>query len=609
MSLITIKHNLPYLLAFSLAFALSAALTPLVRQVALRLGQVAKPREDRWHDRPTALMGGVAIFGAFCLSVAATLLVLQGDSGLLGYLPLLLCALLVFLLGLIDDIYHLPPQTKLVGQIIAAALLVFFGFKINWFTSHTLNTFVSVFWIVGITNAFNLLDNMDGLAAGIAFISSFFFALITIVSPEHRPGDGQLIVLALFMGALLGFLLYNFHPASIFMGDSGSLFIGFLMAGITTHQRIFHSGHILPIIMVPVLILFIPILDTGFVSVMRTLFGRSVARGGNDHSSHRLVAIGLQERKAVLTLYGFSLLGGTVALVGVLYRTGIFFVCLVIFLLVSLFFWLYLARVGVYPDEEKTLVERYKALTTFWVDFTYRRRVFEVLLDVWLVSFGYWLSYFLRFEGPSYASNFPVFLKTFPIVLSCLILAYFSFGVYRGVWRYTGIPDLINYVKAVTSGVVLSILIILFLYRFQGYSRTVFVIYWGICLLFLAGSRLSFRMIAEALRRNSVTNGQRVLIYGAGDKGEFALREILNNQKLSLTPVGFIDDDVRKHKRKIQGYKVLGGRDRLADFVRKYGIREVIIASGNIHKKNLQAACTVCEQLGITMRNLELSIK
>ena len=600
---------LTYLPAFSIAFALSAALTPLARRVSLRLGQVARPREDRWHARPTALMGGVAIFVAFSIAVAATLFLLPAASALSRYLPLFLCAFLVFLLGLIDDIYHLPPQTKLVGQIIAAALLVFFGFKIKWFTSYTLNTFVSVFWIVGITNAFNLLDNMDGLAAGIAFISSLFLALITLLSPGNWPGDGQLLILALFMGAVLGFLLYNFHPASIFMGDSGSLFIGFLMAGITTQQRIFHSGHILPIIMVPVLILFIPILDTGFVSVMRTLFGRSVAQGGNDHSSHRLVAIGLPERKAVLTLYGFSLLGGTVALVGALSRTGTFFTFLVIFLLISIFFWLYLARVRVYPEDQKTIIERSNALTTIWVDFTYKRRIFEVLLDVWLVSFGYWLSYFLRFEGPAYVANFPVFLKTFPIVLACLMLAYFSFGVYRGVWRYTGVPDLIAYVKAVTSGVVLSIMIILFIYRFQGYSRTVFAIYWGICLFFLAGSRLSFRMTAEALRRNSVTNGRRVLIYGAGDKGEFALREILNNQKLALTPVGFIDDDVRKHKRKIQGYKVLGGRDRLADFVVKYRIREIIVASGNIHPKSLQATCTVCDQLGVTMRNLELSIK
>ena len=338
------KPYLTYLIPFLIAFAMSAGLTPLVRKVAIRFGQVAEPREDRWHSRPTAVMGGVAIAASFYLAVLAVLPFLPAAGILSKYLPLLICAFLVFTLGLVDDIYHLAPQSKLVGQIIAASFLVFFGFKIDWFESYTFNTFFSVFWIVGITNAFNLLDNMDGLSAGIAFIASLFLAVITVLNLGSGSGNGHLLLIALYMGALLGFLLYNFHPASIFMGDSGSLFIGFLLAGLTTHHRVFHSTHFLPIIMVPVLILFIPILDTGFVSVMRTIFGRSIARGGRDHSSHRLVAIGLPERQAVLTLYGFSLFGGTVALVGALYQPRYFISLLGVFLLVSLLFWIYLAK-------------------------------------------------------------------------------------------------------------------------------------------------------------------------------------------------------------------------------------------------------------------------
>lgn len=603
------NQYLSYLIPFFIAFALSAGLTPLARKLAISSGQVAIPREDRWHAKPTALMGGVAIMASFYLPTLVAPFFLSAVSTFSTYLPLFICSFLVFLLGLVDDIYHLPPQAKLVGQIIAASLLVFFGFKIDWFESYTFNTFFSVFWIVGITNAFNILDNMDGLSAGIAFISSLFLAFITLLNLGNGLAASQMLIIATFMGALLGFLLYNFHPASIFMGDSGSLFIGFLLAGITTHQRAFNSSHFLPIILVPVLILFIPILDTGFVSVMRTIFGRSIARGGKDHSSHRLVAIGLPERKAVLTLYLFSILGGSVALVGAFYRLSYFFTCLGVFTLISLLFWVYLARVRVYPEEDKTLIERSKTLTTFWIDFTYRRRIFEVLLDVWLVSFAYWLSYFLRFEGVDYLTNFPFFLKSLPIALSCLLLSYFTFGVYRGFWRYTSVADVITYLKAVTSGVVLCIIVVLFVYRFQEYSRTVFVIYWGIAFLLLAGSRLSFRLIAEALRRSSQDNGRRVLIYGAGDKGEFALREILNNQKLGLTPVGFIDDDVRKRRRRIQGYRVLGGRGDLATMVEKYEVREVIVASDKILAENLQAACSVCEDLGVVVRNLELWIK
>ena len=588
---------------------MSAVLTPVVRKMALSWGQVAKPREERWHTKSTALMGGVAIAASFFLVIIAVLVFSPEAGNLSKNLPLFICAFFVFLLGLADDFYHLPPQTKLVGQIVAASFLVFFGFKINWFVSYTFNTFFSIFWIVGITNAFNLLDNMDGLAVGIALISSLFLALIVLLNLGGGSIDGQLLTVAVFMGALLGFLPYNFKPASIFMGDSGSLFIGFLLAGLTTHQSVFHSGHFLPIILVPVLILFIPILDTGFVSAMRTLFGRSIARGGRDHSSHRLVAIGLPERKAVLLLYGFSAIGGGVALVGALYEPRYFFTCLGIFLLISLFFWIYLARVRVYPEEDKHVIERSKTLTTIWIDFTYRRRIFEVVLDVFLISFAYWLSYSLRFEGAEYVDNFPLFLKTLPIALGSLMCSYFAFGVYRGFWRYTSIADLIIYLKSVTIGVVLSILSILFAYRFQYFSRTVFVIFWGISLFFLAGSRLSFRMIAEMVRRNASDAGRRVLIYGAGDKGEFALREILNNKRLGLTPVGFIDDDLRKRRKKIQGYKVLGGRDDLADLLTKYKVKEIIFASGSIRPENLEATCHVCENMGVAIRNLELSIK
>jgi UDP-GlcNAc:undecaprenyl-phosphate GlcNAc-1-phosphate transferase len=511
-------------------------------------------------------------------------------------------------LGLVDDLYHLSPQTKLVGQLIVALLLVYFGFKIDWFTSYTLNTFVSIFWLVAITNAFNLLDNMDGLAAGIALISAFFLMLINLASPPLGPGNGQVLVLAVFMGALLGFLLYNFHPASIFMGDSGSLFIGLLLAGLTTKQQVLHSTQVLPIIMVPFLILFIPILDTGFVSVMRTIFVRSIARGGKDHSSHRLVAIGLPERTAVLTLYVFSVLGGAVALVGALHRADIFLICLVLFSVVSLFFWIHLGGVRVYPEEEKSLIERSRALTVFWISFTYKKRVFEVVLDAFLISFGYWLSHVLRFEGGLYVAVFPLFLRSLPIAIGSLLLAYFAFGVYRGVWRYTGVPDIVTYSKAVSLGVALSILLIWLQYGFEGYSLSVFAIFWAVCLIFLTGSRLSFRMISEILRRKSMTNGRRVLIYGAGDKGVMTLREIINNEGLGLTPVGFIDDDVRKHKSRIRGYEVVGGLESLERAVTRFGVDEVIVASKKIPPKNIQTTSTVCQGLGVTLRNMELFI-
>ena len=219
-----------YLAFFSSSFLLSLLLTPLIRRLAIKKGQVALPKEDRWHKKETALMGGVGIFASFIMIWALAVNITGWTAFGLPYLPMVLCASAIFFLGLTDDLFNMVPQHKLAGQIVIASILIVFGFRLDWTTSKTINLFLSIIWLIGITNAFNLLDNMDGLAAGIALVSSFFLALITLLS-GNGYAYGQVLTIAVLAGSLLGFLLYNFQPASIFMGDCGSLFIGFLVAG------------------------------------------------------------------------------------------------------------------------------------------------------------------------------------------------------------------------------------------------------------------------------------------------------------------------------------------------------------------------------------------
>ena len=195
----------------------------------------------------------------------------------------------------------LKASTKLVIQIALASVLLAFGFRLNWTVSLTLDTMLTLVWVVGMTNAFNLLDNMDGLCAGIAVIVGA--ALLVDLMPVH-PGTEtffQVQYLALLLGAVAGFLVYNAHPASIFMGDSGSLLLGLSFAALTlSHaQSVAAKSNLLSIVAAPVLVLLIPILDTTLVTVSRLLSGRAPSEGGRDHSSHRLVAIGLSERAAV----------------------------------------------------------------------------------------------------------------------------------------------------------------------------------------------------------------------------------------------------------------------------------------------------------------------
>ena len=587
------------LIAFLVSFLLCLGLTPLVRSFARSTGRVAVPKDTRWHKKETALLGGAAIFAAMVSAWIAGALFLGWDDFGRPYLAVILCASGVFFLGLVDDLVNMDPQHKLAGQIVFASILVYFGFQLEWTSFKAVNLFLSVLWIVGITNAFNLLDNMDGLSAGVAFIAGLFTFLL--FSLETGTGGPVLLLTAAYMGALLGFLLYNFNPASIFMGDAGSLFIGFIMACLTLLGGSENMGggaaRVLSVIAIPILIVFIPILDTGFVSVMRKLFSRPISQGGKDHSSHRMVAIGLSERKAVLVLYGFSVISGFMALGLRHMQSGPALLLTVLYLLLVAFFWVYLAGVKVYAEESIFSNGKAGGLTPILVEITYKRRLFEVLLDFVLITVAYYLAYLLRFEG-HLGGDFQIFLKSLPIMYACQLFAFYVIGVYRGIWSQTSIRDLVGYAKAVTIGTIMTMLILLFIYRFYGVSRTVFVIYWGIMLILVGVSRLSFRLLDEGIRIPN-RKGERTLIYGAGLGGQLALKEIGNNSGLGLQPVGFLDDNLRLHGRKIQGYPVLGGRDDLEKIILNYEIKKIIVSFKQKGEEKVKEIRTSCLKKGM----------
>ncbi|MDY6879385.1 MAG: hypothetical protein V2J25_13570 [Desulfatiglans sp.] len=601
-----------HVIFFAGALGLALILTPLVKRLALATGRVAIPRENRWHRKETALLGGVSIFAATLTTwITAALFVGWSFYGS-PYLPMILCSAGIFGLGLADDILDMDPQHKLAGQIVIASVLVFFGFQLGWTGSKTLNVFLSILWIVGITNAFNLLDNMDGLSAGIAFIGGAFLIVWHWQSAQDSVQSAAILLFtASYVGALLGFLVYNFNPASIFMGDAGSLFIGFVLACLTANggPDLIQGGsfvHLVSVIAVPILIVFIPILDTGFVSFMRKLFRRRISQGGQDHSSHRLVAIGFSERKAVLVLYGFSVLSGLVALAVNYLAIWTSLLIIVFFLLFVLFFWIYLAKVKVYQEESLLSENAPGLLTPVLVEITYRRRLFEVFLDFVLITVAYYTAYLLRFEG-AIGDNFPFFLNSLPIVISSQILWLYLTGVYQGVWESTGLTDLIGYIKGVSAGTVMAILILLFIYRFESFSRAVFGIYWVLMLIMLSMSRLSFRMADEGFLRRK-QKGVPALIYGAGAGGLMTLREIENKKGLGLDLKGFIDDNPRIYRRKIKGYPILGGHDKLEKIIEQHSIQKIIISFQDRGIEKKKEIRTLCLRMGAEIEVVRMRV-
>lgn len=293
---------IPIILASGL---ISFIATPLIRKLAQSINFVDKPAARKVHVSPVPMLGGVAIYIGFISSMA------MGSARhyqeLLGVLA---GATIMTAIGLWDDRYALPPFAKILAQVSAAALLIWSGVQVSVFQIEWLNIGLTILWVVGIINAINFLDNMDGLAAGITIVASGFFFTIAVVE-----GLGLVATLAAAtLGACIGFLYYNFSPATLFMGDAGSMLLGFVLAVLGI--KLNFVGRPLTVTwMIPIVILGLPIFDTTLVVISRLRSGRPIYQGGKDHTSHRLVSVlGMEPARAVMTLYMVAATLGLIAL-------------------------------------------------------------------------------------------------------------------------------------------------------------------------------------------------------------------------------------------------------------------------------------------------------
>jgi UDP-GlcNAc:undecaprenyl-phosphate GlcNAc-1-phosphate transferase len=388
------------------------------------------------------------------------------------------------------------------------------------------------------------------------------------------------------------------------------MFIGFFLASAALINLAGgRSRTFVPVLAVPILVLFIPIFDTTFVTILRKLSGRAASQGGRDHTSHRLVALGLSEKRAVLMLYGLATLSGLLAIMVRQIKPDVGLALLVLFTLGLTLLGVFLARARGYNQEDQGLVARDNALFAFLVDFSYKRRIFEVLLDLVLIVLAYWSAYAIKFEPFSDSPAWKLFLRTLPVMVVVRLAAFLVLGVYRGIWRYTSMDDLITFAKAVLAGSIVSMTIILFKFRFQGFSRAVFAIDALVMLLLLATSRIAFRFFRQVLPAVTAQHGRRVLIYGAGDAGELLLRELLNNRELQYAPVGFMDDDATKHGKLIHGYRVFGGNGSLGKIITEQQVEQVLISTPRISPERISEIWSECDARNIELRRMSIRIE
>jgi UDP-GlcNAc:undecaprenyl-phosphate GlcNAc-1-phosphate transferase len=590
------------LVTFFVSIAASVLLGAVMRRVSAAIGAVVPPRPDRWHNSPTPSMGGVAIAVATITGLALT--VFGADSLGGAWVPVLLAALAMFAVGVMDDRLQLSPLAKLVASLAIGAFLVFVMAGAEPEGSIPLSsTLIATVWFAGVCHAINLLDNMDGLAAGVALIATLFLAFLL----GKSLGPGLVLLLLGMAGALVGFLYWNMPPARLFMGDSGSLFIGAVLASASL-VPVFNTGiaFVSPAVLV-VFILIVPMFDTAFVLVLRRLAGRKASKGGTDHVSHRLASLGFSERSAVRILYGLGLAGGVMAWelsrgpgIEPMALVAVFFVLLILF-------GIFLARVPAYNAQDFIALQK-SSFAPLLKDLAFRWHALEVLLDLVLITVCYYGAYRIRFEGQDFDNWVPYFAASLPVVLGCRLPALYLSGLYQRAWNTFGLRDLAAVVRGVAMGTLLIVAVASFGFRFETYQRGVLVIDFILLTVAIMVTRGSFRAMDLVVATRS-KRSRRVLVYGAGAFGQLLVREMRMNPAWSMNPIGFIDDDPAKAHRWISGVPVRGNIDDLADVVSRHGVEEVVLSSPSINGKVEGRIRAVCAGMDRTVRRFNMEIR
>ncbi|MEX0929827.1 MAG: hypothetical protein WDZ53_10500 [Balneolales bacterium] len=475
-----------------IAFISVLVITPVVIRLAHKCGWLAYPARDRWHTQAVALMGGAAIFA----SVVTALLF--ESSLFLSWL--FIGATIMFLTGTLDDRIRLSPVVKLLAQILAATLLLWAGYELVPALPVWASMPLTFFWIVGITNSVNMLDNMDGLSPGVAGIGLGITGGLLMLN-----GGGALAVLTLSAAAAsLGFLFYNFNPARIFMGDSGSLFLGYMLAG--SILALIHSVPLLDgwtALLVGVSLVAVPVFDTTLVTFNRLFRGISPAKGGKDHTSHRLVFLGLSDRSTVLLLWLATFFCGALAVWAFYIELIPFSLMFILMFIGFAFFGSYISGLAVYPPSQ---AKKVLSLANLPIALKSRVQFLGVGMDLVLIIIAFSLAHYIRFEHWTLDIEQSI-MEVAPGVIILKLAVFHALGLYKSIWRHAGVNELIRVIGAVGIS---SLLAGMFSWIYLGgyLSISVFIIDFLLLIMLVSGARFAFkalRQIFSAYSRGATT--------------------------------------------------------------------------------------------------------
>lgn len=617
-----------YSIAFLIALLLTLLLTPLVIKFAHKIGATDAPEERKVHTSVMPRIGGLAVAS----SVAVTSLIVYSIfseslpdlfDGSYKTLTVIVCFITLFVLGFWDDLKPLSPGIKFGVQLILATVIYFAGFKISNITN-PLDTGVleiglfdlpiTILWIVGITNAFNLIDGLDGLASGVAIIASISIFIITFMSGQIWASILSLII----AGALLGFLRYNFNPAKIFLGDSGSLFIGFSLALLSIQGTAKISTGFA--VLLPILVLALPITDT-LVSMIRRLISSFLNRDSAEppqsilhrihgmftpdklHIHHRLLSLGLSHRGAVLVLYMVSLFFAFSAFLFTQIDT--IQKSLTISFALGLILVLFIKKLRYHEMAifsnglMMPLYEKWIQKKSRWIS----------LADALFIVASFSLSYILVFLfNPEVVGRLD-FGLTLLIVLSIQLAALWSTRLYHEKTNQLDIANTLHIFASLGSAVVLTGIVFLlmeFLPLLEATQFLIFDFYFLLTLLF--GYRIGFQALRFWFNRDK-KSGENILIYGAGEYGTMILQNILNTSDNQYKVVGFLDDDPGLEGKLIHGYPILGGHWVLQKTHQSVKIDTIYLCDENIRSENLKRLRLIALRQKITLKKINITLQ
>ncbi|MGB0060953.1 hypothetical protein [Candidatus Binatus sp.] len=585
-------------LTFVSAFLVATAMMPIAKSASLYFGILAHPSTDRPHEKPTALLGGLAVMTGFVAAI--------GFVGIVSGLPyhsipwLAGFAVAMCLVGLLDDIVDLQPRYKLILELTAIGVLVWWGPHLDFLPYHAFNIAITILWLVTATNAFNLIDGVDGLAAGVGIVAALSIAT---VAGLHQH-NGTMVAALAIAGALTGFMVFNFPPASVFMGDEGALAVGLVLGVLSIQGSRIGEGSLPARLAMPLLALMVPILDTVTVTVTRLATGNPISRRGLDHSHHRLTRLGMSSNRAAAALVGLQVIAGACA-IALSLVPGYDAVLLIPF--IALFFALVALFLmdRSFDAEAPGRIEDLPAIARVILSFGYKRRFVELILDAALVAAAYFGAMLLRFDFDLSIAQVAQMLAGLPWIVAIGCASFLLAGVYRGIWRYTGLAESLRFALAATlaglavklASHVLPIVI----------SRATAVMFVLLLFNFLVGTRWSFHLF-QRVGRFLAHSARRLVIVGADARGAAAVLHLHSTIGPNVELLGLLDDDTFKHGKLFHGYPVLGSLDHLDAILSRTPFDEIVIAQETLAPAQLASLESFATSHRITLRRFILGV-